>query len=205
MDWSLMQDSTFLRKNLTFPRWTYYSAVVANTLLRFQWVFYALFAQYIQQSAMTSFFVSVAEITRRFIWMLLRMENEHIANITSYRASREVRLPYETTIRDEASVISRTPSYAHFRTADDQEATVGLGVSESAQASASGYQSSSVKRRKSILSSGVFQNVSKAIVNAHKKDFQRRKPDSHEGELATNSSDDENSDDDHVSVIRGDP
>lgn len=190
MDWSLMQDTTLLRSTLTFPRSAYYAAITANIILRFQWIFYALFSQQIQQSAMTSFFVAIAEIIRRFIWLVIRMENEHIANIHSYRASREVRLPYETIIRDGSSMMSRNPSNMN---PNDQESNIGF---ERIQTGASTHiEDNAIKRRGTILNSSVFQNVSKAIVNAHAKDFQRRKNPSDDQTMGNNSSDEDNSDD----------
>lgn len=98
MDWSLFQfDSKYflLRDEITFKYpIVYYNAMIIDVILRFQWIFYALFPKQIQQSAITSFLVAVAEIVRRFIWIFFRMENEHATNVHLFRASRESPLPY---------------------------------------------------------------------------------------------------------------
>ncbi|TID14788.1 hypothetical protein CANINC_004459 [Pichia inconspicua] len=98
MDWSLFQlDSKYflLRDEITFKQpEIYYSAIVVDIILRFQWIFYALFPKQIQQSAITSFCVAIAEVVRRFIWIFFRMENEHATNVHLFRASRESPLPY---------------------------------------------------------------------------------------------------------------
>lgn len=98
MDWSLFQfDSKYflLRDEITFksPK-VYYAAMIFDVVLRFQWVFYVLFPKQIQQSAITSFCIAIAEIIRRFIWIFFRMENEHATNVHLFRASRESPLPY---------------------------------------------------------------------------------------------------------------
>ncbi|GME98197.1 unnamed protein product [[Candida] boidinii] len=98
MDWSLFQfdsENFLLRDELSFKNpWYYYIAIILDVLLRFQWIFYALFSTQIQQSAVTSFCIAVAEILRRFIWLFFRMENEHATNVHLFRASRETPLPY---------------------------------------------------------------------------------------------------------------
>lgn len=98
MDWSLFQfDSKYflLRDEIAFksPNF-YYFAIIIDVILRFQWVFYVLFPRQIQQSAITSFAIAVAEVLRRFIWIFFRMENEHATNVHLFRASRESPLPY---------------------------------------------------------------------------------------------------------------
>lgn len=103
MDWSLFQfDSKhfLLRDEITFKLPSvYYAAMLADVVLRFQWIFYVLFPTQIQQSAITSFGIAVAEILRRFIWIFFRMENEHATNVHLFRASRESPLPYPVTKR----------------------------------------------------------------------------------------------------------
>lgn len=68
----------FLRDTLGYKQiWLYYFALVADPILRFNWVFYAIFADDVQHSAVLSFFVSLSEVCRRGLWMLFRVENEH--------------------------------------------------------------------------------------------------------------------------------
>ena len=81
MDWSLLNPYSahpFLRDTLGYKSvWPYYAAMVIDPLLRFNWVFYAFYINELQHSAALSFFVALTEVTRRGIWVLFRVENEH--------------------------------------------------------------------------------------------------------------------------------
>lgn len=108
MDWSLGQINSknfLLRDHLFYKRCEfYYAAMVIDVILRFQWVFYACFSSQLQQLAVTSFCIALAEITRRFIWMFFRMENEHCTNVVLFRASRDSPLPYAILLRVENAI-----------------------------------------------------------------------------------------------------
>lgn len=102
MDWSLMQESKnfLLRNELGFKsKWPYYTAMIIDPILRCNWIFYAIYANQVQQSAKVSFLVAFSEIIRRFIWVFFRIENEHCTNVVRFRASRDVTLPYAVTMR----------------------------------------------------------------------------------------------------------
>ena len=117
MDWSLLQPSTssatsvskrtgesypLLRPTLGYKNpYYYYAAMVLDVLLRFNWVFYAIFTHDTQHSTIASFFISFAEVTRRGIWVIFRVENEHAANVARFKASRDVPLPYKLQGEDE--------------------------------------------------------------------------------------------------------
>lgn len=81
MDWSLLNPYAkhrFLRDTLGYKQvWLYYVALVVDPILRFNWIFYAIFADDVQHSAVLSFIISLSEICRRGLWMLFRVENEH--------------------------------------------------------------------------------------------------------------------------------
>ncbi|KAL7625328.1 Xenotropic and polytropic retrovirus receptor 1 [Parahypoxylon ruwenzoriense] len=98
MDFSFFQPETrhgFLRDILGLKRrWLYYIVMLLDPVLRFSWIFYAIFTHDIQHSALVSFLVSLAEVVRRGIWALFRVENEHCANVAQYKASRDIPLPY---------------------------------------------------------------------------------------------------------------
>ncbi|ODV85583.1 hypothetical protein CANARDRAFT_180066, partial [[Candida] arabinofermentans NRRL YB-2248] len=153
MDWSLFQfgsENFLLRDELIFKKkWYYYFAMVIDVILRFQWVFYACFPSEIQQSAVTSFGVALAEVIRRFIWIFFRMENEHATNVHLFRASRETPLPYPVIKR------RRSPFIKPSQKVKEDE--------ESARPQPPG-------RRDTVLG-----NLSRILTNAHIKDFQRRK------------------------------
>lgn len=108
MDWSLLQVGSknwLLRDNLFYKMPIYYYvAMVVDVLLRFQWIFYAFFNDQIQQLAATSFLIALAEIFRRIIWVLFRMENEHCTNVTLFRASKDTPLPYPISVKVESAI-----------------------------------------------------------------------------------------------------
>ena len=85
----LLRDITALR-----PVWIYYLIMVVDPILRFSWIFYALFTHDAQHSTVVSFMVAFAEVVRRGLWTLLRVENEHCANVAQYKAARDTPLPY---------------------------------------------------------------------------------------------------------------
>jgi xenotropic and polytropic retrovirus receptor 1 len=100
MDWSLLDPTSkpnrFLRDTLAYKQvWLYYTAIVIDPILRFNWILYAVYADDVQHSAVLSFFVSFSEVLRRGLWMLIRVENEHCTNVGRFRASRDIPLPYE--------------------------------------------------------------------------------------------------------------
>ncbi|KAI1414338.1 EXS-domain-containing protein [Hypoxylon sp. FL1857] len=98
MDFSFFQPETrhrFLRDILGLKRrWLYYVVMVLDPILRFGWIFYAIFTHNKQHSTLVSFLVALAEVTRRGMWALFRVENEHCGNVAQYKASRDVPLPY---------------------------------------------------------------------------------------------------------------
>ncbi|KIV93148.1 hypothetical protein PV10_04386 [Exophiala mesophila] len=86
----------FLRDQLAYKKvWVYYFAMIADVVLRQQWIFFAIFTADVQHSAIMSFFVSLAEVLRRGMWSLFRVENEHCNNVGKFRASRDMQLPYD--------------------------------------------------------------------------------------------------------------
>lgn len=99
MDFSLLQREShhyMLRDILALkPKSLYYGIMTIDPVLRFAWIFYAIFTHDAQHSTIVSFMVSFAEVTRRGMWTLFRVENEHCANVAQYKASRDVPLPYQ--------------------------------------------------------------------------------------------------------------
>lgn len=102
--WDLLMDFSLLQQDARHPllrdilalkrRWIYYIIMVADPLLRWSWIFYAIFTYDKQHSTFVSFLIALGEVTRRGMWALLRVENEHCANVAQYKASRDVPLPY---------------------------------------------------------------------------------------------------------------
>jgi hypothetical protein len=105
MDWSLLQPQAskrFLRdvRGYKSAHW-YYLAMVLDPILRFNWIFYAIYTHDLQHSTFVSFAVALSEITRRGIWVLFRVENEHCSNVARFKASRDVPLPYSIPTESE--------------------------------------------------------------------------------------------------------
>jgi len=95
MDWGLLDFKSpnwMLRKEICYSRWVYYVAMGVNIVLRISWVmlispkFFSITAN----KDVILFAVSCAEVLRRGIWNLIRMENEHMNNCGKYRASKQI-------------------------------------------------------------------------------------------------------------------
>jgi xenotropic and polytropic retrovirus receptor 1 len=72
----------------------YYVAMFLDPIMRSSWIFYCAFPGQKQHSAVTSFFIALGEIFRRFMWNFFRVENEHMTNVGHFMASRDVPLPF---------------------------------------------------------------------------------------------------------------
>lgn len=208
MDWSLGQSNSkhfLLRDHLFFGSPVYYYvAVVVNVMLRFQWVFYAFFSHQIQQLAVTSFSIALAELLRRFIWFFFRMENEHCTNVILFRASRDSPLPYTVPPKVERAikklVNARYDGHHALETEEADQAgrppvATTTAYSESIKAKPQDEENrvgerAAMKRRKST-----FVNISDAVKKAHIKDFQRRKI-----SVNVNESDEDDDDDEDAAL-----
>lgn len=129
MDFSLVQPHArhrFLRDITALKsRWPYYLIMILDPILRFNWVFYAIFTHDTQHSSIASFLIGFAEVTRRGMWTLLRVENEHCSNVAQYKASRDVPLPYrlDTGITALTSARVSSDSNAGKQPQDDDDPT----------------------------------------------------------------------------------
>ncbi|EGW35045.1 uncharacterized protein SPAPADRAFT_64237 [Spathaspora passalidarum NRRL Y-27907] len=217
MDWSLMQSGSknfLLRDHLFYKRPIYYySAMIVDVILRFQWIFYAFFSHQIQQSAVTSFCIAVAEIIRRFIWIFFRMENEHCSNVILFRASKDTPLPYSISPKVQRAIkklvmlkyttepllveqvstqpqetvgVTQTPYSTGSLARDEEE----IDSDEVSQIRLDTVRSAlpQLTRRKST-----FQTISESLHTAHIKDFQRRK-------VATQADDESDDEDEEESL-----
>lgn len=185
VDWSLMQPKSknfLLRDTLLFKRPSiYYCAIVANFIMRFQWIFYVFFGSQIQQSALVAYYIAVVEVLRRFMWVFFRIENEHITNLAVSKAYREVPLPYLPSSQIDNRILKHVdPPFASGLSAEnkDEDSTailrslpIGSGeISEISQPRQAGNHSTSLKSRRG----SVIENMREAINRAHVKDFQRQ-------------------------------
>lgn len=216
MDFSLLQPQSrhrFLRDILALKRrWLYYFIMVVDPILRFAWIFYAIFTHNSQHSTIVSFMVAFMEVLRRGMWALFRVENEHCANVSQYKASRDVPLPYRLEpLIERASVESSSAAAA--------AAAAGLGVPVSRQGtvvSRLGTAATSTGVGSPFVDEGLSRrrtdtgpppptprrNFSKILAEAHKQDFEKkRRPLGHvedEGAQGGTPSDDDDDETDEV-------
>ncbi|KAH7368799.1 EXS family-domain-containing protein [Plectosphaerella cucumerina] len=229
MDFSLLQPSArhrYLRDITALKkRWVYYAIMVADPILRFAWIFYAIFTHDRQHSTVVSFLVSFAEAFRRGIWALLRVENEHCANVAVYKASRDVPLPYRLqplveNISEEGSRPGSSDEEHPAGEGGDADAATATATSvqrvgtnrtidEEADAGAqSPSASGTVRRRKTgVIGSfrGIQRSFSKILAEAHRQDFvKKRKPDAATSRLEGSGGAQPQSDDDDEEDEEGD-
>jgi hypothetical protein len=176
MDWSLGNPYArypFLRDNLAYRRiWMYYVAMVLDPILRFQWIFYAIYTGDIQHSTVVSFLVSLAEVFRRAMWMLFRVENEHCNNVGRFRASRDIPLPY---------TISESPKESHetLRPSDELAPTPSPATAADVERTPE-TTSSSLRLRRTRTSAATpveraMRRAGTIIGTAHAQDYQKKK------------------------------
>lgn len=209
MDWSLCNyyaEHVFLRKVLAFKSpWVYYTAMILDPILRFNWVFYAIYSDEIQHSALLAFLVSFSEVCRRGMWTLFRVENEHCTNVGRFRASRDVPLPYDmkppssrssqerastqaepgqqvSTVAGEDGAGSSRTRPDNQNATDDTPSSTSAGPATTTSASHLENQPSrtSLRRRLTPANTPVVRGMARVgtiMTEAHAQDFERkRKP-----------------------------
>ncbi|CCK69919.1 Syg1p KNAG_0D01680 [Huiozyma naganishii CBS 8797] len=185
IDWSLFQPSKrnwFLRNDLYLAgkrNWrdgsysskrklVYYFAMIWDVLIRFQWIVWAVAPETIQQSAYTSFILGFVEVLRRFIWVIFRVENEHVANVHLFKVSSEAPLPYpiinEPDVDIELESRKKTDKGTCVKT---RERSISDLTRYGMNFPRHTYHPM-IRRRTSV-----FGSLSKSVPWAHAKDFQR--------------------------------
>lgn len=215
-DWSLGDmhaKHRFLRKELGYKKiWWYYTAIVIDPILRFNWILYAIIPLQIQHSAVTSFGVATSEICRRGMWSLFRVENEHCTNVGRFRASRDVPLPYYVPSPEVEPADAR--AHPRSKRVDEEQPapprTPGGPAAPATTSTASGLdlsRSRSSARRRAGATGGsedfrpsplqrAFTNVGDIFRDAHAQDFERkRKPELGRDPRENKVEDDDDSDD----------
>ncbi|KAE8151110.1 EXS family-domain-containing protein [Aspergillus avenaceus] len=167
MDWSLgnpYAKHPLLREVLAFRKaWVYYVAMVADVVIRFNWIFYAIFAHDIQHSAVLSFVIGFSEICRRGMWTIFRVENEHCTNVLLFRASRDIPLPYDVApLHGEADHPTE-----EMQLQDPQQSTP--------QAPLPDVEHATPPTPGASLRGRALSRVGTIMASAHAQDFQRRK------------------------------
>ncbi|KKY24183.1 putative signal transduction protein [Phaeomoniella chlamydospora] len=181
MDWSLLNPYArypLLRNTLGYRRvWIYYAAMVLDPVLRFNWIFYAIFTNELQHSAFLSFFVAFSEILRRGMWTLFRVENEHCTNVGRFRASRDIPLPYSLPVS------SKTSAQPSPRITEQQEETAPTETTGADIERVASVHGGSLRMRKSRTLQHVaetptlrgLQRVGTIITQAHAQDFEKKR------------------------------
>ncbi|EDN96604.1 hypothetical protein SS1G_01530 [Sclerotinia sclerotiorum 1980 UF-70] len=202
MDWSLLQpgaNKPFLRDVRGFKStWWYYAAMIIDPILRFNWIFYSIYTHDLQHSSSVSFFVGLSEVSRRGMWTLFRVENEHCSNVVRFKAFRDVALPYDLESGESEESETTTPAEPNERSSVlERERTHTSGLSQQQT------NTGSVRRRPQ-------RTFTKVLADAHTQDFQKkRRPSTNTGKdlnaggeadadlgQVTSSEDDDDDDDD---------
>ncbi|CAH0005264.1 unnamed protein product [Clonostachys byssicola] len=208
MDFSLLQAGARhigLRDILALKkRWPYYTIIVLDPLIRFAWIFYAIFTHDRQHSTLCSFFVAFAEVLRRGMWTCFRVENEHCGNVSQYKASRDVPLPYtmeplmdrpSTDVEGEGG--DRLQALPASQTPQQVAATPEAGQVTGSSTAVTSTVGGALRRRDTTAYS-----VSKLLAEAHKQDFEKkRKSPQQAAQEAVDGHDGPSDDDDEDSVF----
>lgn len=173
MDWSLgnpYAKNPMLREVLAFRRvWVYYAAMLLDVVVRFNWIFYAVFIKNIQQSALLSFMVSFSEVCRRGVWSIFRVENEHCTNVLLFRASRDVPLPYDVP---SPAVPPLDGSAEDVQLQEQQHTTTPFMAPGDVEHGTPSTSSMQARRRRPSVG---ISRVGTIVASAHAQDFERRR------------------------------
>lgn len=172
--WDILMDFSLgpgLRPVLAYPKWTYYTIMCLDPLMRLNWVLYAIYWNQKEQSAQVSFVVALIELLRRHLWIYFRVENDHCTNVSRFRATKELDLPYEVVWR------TTTAREVEEDVLDHERAT----SYEALSSSVASRERMNARRRKSfskligiIRASQTLRSMNSAIKDAHNRDFDRR-------------------------------
>jgi hypothetical protein len=201
MDWSLLQahaSKRFLRdvRGYKGAHW-YYLAMVLDPILRCNWIFYAIFTHDLQHSTFVSFAVALSEVSRRGMWVLFRVENEHCSNVARFKASRDVPLPYSIPIESEEDF----ERHQHEQEQQPPRASTTSAVSPAVSrlrshtgATLEAQESAGSSLRRRPPHSRTFTMI---IADAHTQDFEKKKkPGAGDSDNANNIERDGDPDDD---------
>jgi len=219
MDWSLLQTDAkkrFLRdvRGYKNPKW-YYLAMIIDPILRFNWIFYSIYTHDLQHSTIASFLVGFSEVTRRGIWTIFRVENEHCSNVARFKASRDVPLPYDIEASSEGSIAEAQQEQQESAIEGIPSLPTATGTSPFTKhrSRASGGEHHQQTPDSEFRRRAPTRTFTKLIADAHTQDFEKkRKPGAgdsdntagatkaieNNGDVTGSSSDDEDSDEQDV-------
>lgn len=169
LDFSLLQAGSQylgLRNVLAFEMpWVYYAVIIIDPLLRFSWIPLAIFANDVINGTWIAFTVACVEVTRRGLWALFRVENEHCTNIGDHRASREIPLPYQIV-----------PEYEHS-TGSSLKNSNEASRTDEPQTALLAKENPLVETDNNVGTTNVmatFKGLSRVLALAHRQDFVKR-------------------------------
>lgn len=146
--------------------------MIIDPILRFNWIFYSIYTHDLQHSTIVSFLVAFSEITRRGIWIIFRVENEHCSNVAHFKASRDVPLPYSIPTESEED-LHRLQSISETTTTETPQ-PISRHRSYTATALEAQESPSSATLRRRPTPVRAFTQM---VADAHTQDFEkRRKP-----------------------------
>ncbi|CDO96586.1 unnamed protein product [Kluyveromyces dobzhanskii CBS 2104] len=180
LDWSLLQtksknyllrDDLYLcgKKNWKTGKYgnmksIYYFLMVFDVVIRFEWVFYMIKnnTDYVRHP-LIALAMATLEIFRRFIWIILRVENEHVANVHLFKVAEDNwQLPFPTI--DDNELRSEEAYSTVAENMDNIAILSAMKTDLESQSQPTDDAASSVHRRASVF---------EIIPWAHTTDFQR--------------------------------
>lgn len=205
--------------------------MVIDPIIRFNWIFYAMYTEDLQHSTKVSFLVGFTEVCRRGMWMVFRVENEHCTNVGRFRASRDAPLPYEIASSSTTTLAGdspqrpmsqgqqpQVPSQAPVENIHEPASSFGQatpaqasGVDLERMASHASPAVEALRKRRAQTSveaplTSTWSRVGTLLHSAHAQDFERRrKPELGASQYDQDDDDDDDEEEeDEVDEIEGD-
>jgi hypothetical protein len=148
-----------------------------DPILRFNWIFYSIYTEDLQHSTLVSFLVGFSEVSRRGMWTLFRVENEHCSNVARFKAFRDIPLPYELETSSQESLAGRQ-GVASPGVSSATTSSLSPELSRHRSRTSTGLETqpspseSSIRRRPQP-----GRTFTKILADAHTQDFEKkRKP-----------------------------
>lgn len=167
MDFSLFQGGAYLglRDVLAFDKpWLYYGIIIIDPILRFSFVLSIIFTHSIQHGTYVAFIIAFTEATRRGMWSLFRVENEHCTNIKLQKASRDMPLPYSIA----KSKTRPVRTFAVLSARDNESTLNDYQTTPMLESGVSSRGSTTPSRM------GILQSLSERLGEVHREDFQKK-------------------------------
>lgn len=182
--------------------------MVIDPILRFNWIFYVIFAFDVQHASLNSFLISLAEVLRRAMWTMIRIENEHCTNVRLARATFNPSMPFDqdTTQQHRASGVDVLPEgdILHTDSRAESQDRQEEGRSTGAEMPRDGVRKvqSQQQRQKESPAAQTFKRVGHIMAAAHAYDYERKKPPASDGSDGADDDDDDDDDEEEDDTAR---